>query len=201
VLRLGLKLCSEMLPSEQPNVVSMSLTRFVASGWEDWGAKTGLIDRNGDAEMWLRLCNLGNRPVVRVVFPGNPEASAGSLYWGDDYPATAPAMDQHGRVTSGIAADNYFPVCARGAPGPAVGAAGAVIPACPSMLTDTVDASGNKKYLLKTVTTSVGPDYVDARKWAARGAINAALAVFLYLDGVERGTVTPKPPFDQCEKR
>ena len=27
--------------------------------------------------------------------------------------------------------------------------------------------------------------HVDGRKWAARGAINAALAVFLYLDGVE----------------
>ena len=37
----------------------------------EWSAHTGLVDKNGDAEMWLRLCSLNNRPLVRVpVVPG-----------------------------------------------------------------------------------------------------------------------------------
>jgi hypothetical protein len=40
----------------------------------------------------------------------------------------------------------------------------------------------------------------DAKRWALRGAVNAALSVFLYLDAIEHGTVTPKPPYNQCEQ-
>jgi mono/diheme cytochrome c family protein len=34
--------------------------------------------------------------------------------------------------------------------------------------------------------------------WSIRGAANAGRAVFAYIDGVAKGTVTPRPHFDQC---
>jgi len=81
-----------------------------------------------------------------------------------------------------------------------------VMPTCPSQLNGAlapVDSQGRLVYQLKinhNPMTQVD-DHVDARIWAARGAINAAAAVFLYLDAVERGNVTPQPPYNQCEKR
>ena len=42
--------------------------------------------------------------------------------------------------------------------------------------------------------------YPDADKWATRGAVNAGLAVFLYLDQLERGNVHPKPLYNHCEQ-
>jgi hypothetical protein len=42
-------------------------------------------------------------------------------------------------------------------------------------------------------------EFKDGRKWAARGAINAALAVFLYLDQIERDPTKRKPLYNQCD--
>jgi hypothetical protein len=41
----------------------------------------------------------------------------------------------------------------------------------------------------------------DVQRWSIRGAINAGLAVFLYLDALERGQIQPEPPFNKCEER
>jgi hypothetical protein len=38
----------------------------------------------------------------------------------------------------------------------------------------------------------------DADAWATRGAINAGFAVFLYLDGVAKGSIHQIPSYDQC---
>jgi hypothetical protein len=125
---------------------------------------------------------------------------ASRLYWGDAYPATAPVMDQNGNVTNGIQPGNFFPLCNLNGQGPTVVQAngnGNPIPACPASLIN--DAQN----LLSVVETPPGSgifDTVDARLWSARGAINAAAAVFLYLDGVAKGTVTPQPPYNQCDK-
>jgi sulfur relay (sulfurtransferase) complex TusBCD TusD component (DsrE family) len=39
-----------------------------------------------------------------------------------------------------------------------------------------------------------------AIEWARRGAINAGLSVFLYLDSVMKGAVTIQPSYDHCEE-
>jgi mono/diheme cytochrome c family protein len=39
-----------------------------------------------------------------------------------------------------------------------------------------------------------------ALAWARRGAMNAGLAVFLYLDRVAKGEIVPKTTFDHCEQ-
>jgi mono/diheme cytochrome c family protein len=36
------------------------------------------------------------------------------------------------------------------------------------------------------------------KKWATRGAINAGLAVYLYLDALAHGTMQPQAPYDEC---
>ena len=45
-----------------------------------------------------------------------------------------------------------------------------------------------------------GPREVPAGdKWAMRGAANAGLVVFLYLDQMVRGQITSRPPYNHCE--
>jgi mono/diheme cytochrome c family protein len=212
MLQLGLQLCTHVLTGTR-NVQTIAVRNFFSKGVFDWSNQTSLIDSNGDAELWLRLCSLNNRPIVHVVdlvngprplSPSTVQLNVLSLYWGDVYPATADVMDHHGHVTKGISPDNPFPICARVssdpndvtnqfvAANPVGGASGHPIPSCPAELF----AAGNQ--------LDNGPNgnftYKDARSWASRGAINAGIAVFLYLDRLERGLVTPKPPYNHCEQ-
>jgi hypothetical protein len=172
--------------------------------------------------MWLRLCNLGNRPVVRVpqvtnYWVSNAQVSVAGLrfngyhlYWGDAkspdgkplYPDSAPVMDHHGRIHQGLGADNPFPICVEKPQNPtevgyadaalksiAVTGTGAVIPYCPPGF---VTPDNLLKY--------DGMDFPDAKRWAARGAINAAMAVFMYLDQIERDPGKRQPLYNHCEQ-
>jgi hypothetical protein len=73
-------------------------------------------------------------------------------------------------------------------------------PYCPDDL-----FAGNDKWKLASIPNPDSPALprilTDAKKWAQRGAVNAALSVFLYLDAIERGTVVPQPAFNKCENR
>lgn len=209
MLKLAKELCLNSLPAVDANY---DLTPLFKDGHLSWGDETGLIDVNGDAEMWLRLCSLGNRQVVRVPFvtewtkDTKPAlAPQESLYWADAYPATAPVLDHHGKIVNGVKPDNLFPLCIRK---PAdttwsddfISKQAVKPPYCPPEL-----FANNDQYKLASDPNPDGPALprvlTDARKWSVRGAINAALAVFLYLDGIERGTVAPQPAFNLCEKR
>ena len=216
MLRVGLDLCEEIASSD-PNATRYLLNELIASGRYSWSQHTGLIDINGDADMWLHLCNLGNRPIVRVPLSpttwdastdvGSLQIVASSLYWGqddkgNDLYGVNPVMDQHGNVANGLTADNLFPLCIAQPTDPTqlqfannaiaaspVKSTGKVIPYCPK------DFLQDSNHL---VVPPDGLDYPDGRKWAARGAINAALAVFLYVDGMERDPSTRSVPFNQC---
>jgi hypothetical protein len=88
---------------------------------------------------------------------------------------------------------------------PVGGPAGNLIPYCPSELFATgPNGAGmvtQKWQLAYTYDPSMGGNvYTDANDWATRGAINAGLAVFLYVDGLSKGTIVPKPPYNQCER-
>jgi hypothetical protein len=87
--------------------------------------------------MWLRLCSIGNRAVVRVLLPQlqsqtGPDGRTStatcsglgidprSLYWGDAVGADgasvfagATVMDQRGNLVSGIDAGNLQPTCVK----------------------------------------------------------------------------------------
>jgi hypothetical protein len=219
MLRLALVLCEELAESDVDGT-SITMSNLLTTGRMGWSQFTGLVDSNGDAEMWLRLCNLGNRQFVRPLLVDggawtatsgatNLYSSGANLYWaasptGDDWYGANPVMDQLGNIHTGVTPDNLFPICvvkptkpdqlqlatAALQASPALGKN--VIPFCPDgfltsahQLTVTGSGAGNT-------------DYVDGRKWAARGAINAALAVFLYLDQMERDPTQRQPLYTQC---
>jgi mono/diheme cytochrome c family protein len=203
MLRLGLKLCSEIALAQYGGN-TMDLTTYLNGEPISWGNQTGLVDRNGDAEMWLRLCSLGNRPLVHGLGlngTGGPLMLLSTLlYWGDNYPADQPVIDQNGKVTMGIQPDNVFPMCIVKSPqtsnvgSPTGGLLKGLIPFCP----DQVTTSANQ--LQQTYDDNEQrQDYIDAKKWAARGAITAAMAVFVYLDDLAKGT-KPQPTYDHCEQ-
>ncbi|HLK89000.1 MAG TPA: hypothetical protein VKZ18_03845 [Polyangia bacterium] len=226
MLRLGLSLCEQVADSDPTGLpLQFSLgTTFVGTGRLGWSTFSGLVDSNGDAEMWLKLCNLSNRPFVRVptvdggVWTATTKTTdlsinAFSLYWaqdptGHDWYGPNPVMDQNGNVATGLdPTTNLFPICVQKPTDPTqLGYATAAlqatkingvnaIPFCPDGFVDPT-------HLLSTVPAALSPtgaaEYTDGRKWAARGAINAALAVFLYLDEIERDPSKRQPLYTQC---
>ena len=222
MLRLGLQLCAQIATSD-PNIQSFPLEELVTLGRFQWSNDTGLVDTNGDAVMWLKLCSMGNRPVVRVPVVdttnsgghrvagtqlGDLQISGYNLYWGDSY-GSNPVMDRKGVIHMGIDPDVDFPICIAKPTDAAelalaetflqankvhqTGADGTVIPFCP----DGVATTANR-LLVTGIGTGV-VDFADGRAWAARGAINAALAVFLYIDEIERDPTKKKPPYNQCD--
>jgi mono/diheme cytochrome c family protein len=213
MLQLAYDLCSQLLPIHDNVVGELSL----ANGGFDL-SRTALITKNGDAEMWQKLCNIGNRQIVRVPYVLTWDAQttptkldrALSFYWADAYPQDAPVLDHRGRVVNGVKPDNLFPVCIRKPAGaeaqkladkflaenPVGGPGGPKVPYCPKELFDPDD----RRWLLKTETDSESRSvFVDGYKWALRGAINAGLAVFAHLDELTRGQGKPKPAFNRCE--
>ncbi len=225
MLRLGLQLCGEMASSDVYGT-EIPLSSFISTGRIPWSDVTGLVDKNGDAEMWLRLCNLNNRQIVHVAIPSNDwtETSAATglkitgrnLFWGTapsglsatdpnglDWYGANPVMDQKGNLHIGLSPDNLYPLCALKPSNPtqlkyatAALQAGLVhgqnaIPFCP-------DGFLTSSHQLATTGTGTLIDYTDGRKWAARGAINAALAVFLYLDQLEKDPSKRQPLSTQC---
>jgi mono/diheme cytochrome c family protein len=244
MLQLAQELCSNVLLS----TINTGPTSFTGRAL-NWTLSTALIAKNGDAEMWLRLCSLNNRPVVRVLLPQlQTQAGAGSgsgsdgqaaascsgltidpksFYWGDAVGADgasvfagATVMDQRGNLVAGIAPGNLQPTCVRSPTDPAQQAAvdaylqghpvegdggSNVIPRCPTALfAPATDGAGNliQKWALKVGTDPSTGNlvYSDANTWALRGAINAGLAVFLYVDQLSKGLVTPKLGYNECDR-
>jgi hypothetical protein len=228
MLELARELCSHTLPAVTGDSVDLDFTLHTGSTI-DWSEKTGLIDDNMDAEMWQRLCAQDNRPIVRVPFStwsgDNPRvelAPAESLYWADAYPPDAEVMDHRGQVHRGITRDNLVPLCVRRPAQEAQqkvadrwldehrfgGAGGARIPYCPDRLfevgpalPDDPPGTFREKWKLVSERLEGGAALlVDVERWALRGAANAGVAVFLYLDQLERGSVKPLPPYNKCEE-
>ena len=133
-------------------------------------------------------------------------------------------MDQRGQVHKGITRDNLFPLCIRKPSVPAQlqiaekwlaenlvgGAGGKRIPYCPDKLFEAGkpgpdDAPGTPprekwKLLVERRDSGQPPLLIDVERWSLRGAANAGIAVFLYLDQLEKGEVKPLPPYNKCEE-
>ncbi len=157
-----------------------------------------LIHSNGDAELWLHLCSLNNPSPVHVIgvstqgpsvtamvdIPFGPgglfvsNIGANSLLHAASYPPSAPVGNDRGGTDPGLQPDNLWPWCAYATSG----SLPANLPACPPAIV--------------TAANSVTPDEADA--WAVRGAINAGLGVFTYVESLE--TRDPPPDYNQCEQ-
>jgi hypothetical protein len=257
MLQLARQLCANLLLSD-PNAEFAGLGQLPGAFPTRWSASTALIDQNGDAETWMKICTLDNRPIIHVLVPGvgsspklnalppNPQAedwtsywsgatglffTGTSLYFGTDgtgtdgigapvYPAGSPLMDERGQVSTADLASsgNLFPMCVREPPAGSDAHAAAdallqqlaendtggnVIPYCPTALFAAgTDTNGNAvlKWRLSTPNDSnQNFTFPDANTWALRGAINAGLAVFLYVDQLSQ-TGKPLPLYNQCEQ-
>jgi mono/diheme cytochrome c family protein len=216
-------LCRNSIPQSPLQELPIEMSSFFRGAF-DWSAETSLLDSNGDAEMWIRLCSFGNRPIVRVVRDQNNWDGSTSLtslvlqsdvyYWADGLPEGATVMNQGGepfRWDAIARASASFVICAEKPKGTAEAeratkfladnrvAGKHAMPFCPTALIDAVDGEGVPKWKLKVEDDGDGrKEYVDIRRWAARGAINAGLAVFLYLGEIKAGK-PPTPRYDQCQ--
>jgi hypothetical protein len=228
MLELARELCAHTLPAVTGDPAALDPT-LSSGSMINWSAETGLVDSNLDAEMWQRLCAQDNRPIVRVPFaswtakpsPRVEISGTESLYFADAYPADADVMDHRGQVHKGITRDNLFPLCVRKpslpaeqelaekwlAENPVGGQGGSRIPYCPDQLFE-LDRPGpedpgtrREKWKLRWVQPDSGqPVLIDAERWSLRGAANAGIAVFLYLDQLARAEVKPQPPYNKCEE-
>jgi hypothetical protein len=207
MLQLAQTLCAEALGVNGGGIDDF----FLRNGRIDF-EKTPLIDKNADAELWQRLCSAGQPPVVRVgtMISREPRIFRTDLYWADAYPAGADALDHEGRVVKGVRPDNLFPACFKMPTLPADrafvteylkerpvrGPGGPTMPVCPPELFSPDDA----KWRLKSIRSDGVDIEVDRRSWALRGAVNAGLAIFAYLDQTRTSAVSKaKPAYNRCE--
>jgi mono/diheme cytochrome c family protein len=190
-----------------------------------------LIRSNGDAELWMRLCNIANPaplhvlrpardgtsrldvPSVQnesfqfdpVVFAGGSllptlDASGNPMYPGAIFGNDRGQVDTDPALiactASNIEKCNKWPWCvdSRAAtPNQLLWVAANKLPLCPPSALTASDAclSG------KTPPPGTCTYPAEANRWAVRGAINAGLSVFLYVQSLEKLTVPP-PDYDQC---
>ena len=190
--------------------------------------ENALVGVNGDAEFWAKLCHMGNRQVVRAVRASGHTLTIfpqDSFYWGtkESYPDHAPVMNQNGKVEYGLRPENIVPLCVEGPrcasalvadpcsactgsdkvaceSDKALGQTQGGIPFCPRELF-AESAPGVRKHKFRGVANLDDPikHYPDIEMWASRGAANAGLAVFLYLQDLANGK-KPVPAYDKCEK-
>ena len=141
------------------------------------------------------------------------------------FPKSARFGDQRGKVSTGLSDDNLTPWCLEFLP-PTGGQSADEIaahkaevtklwqsvpgrehedpPFCPEEL--FITAGANEQTTITGVSLpahllEVPPLSVPDRRrdsWATRGAMNIGASVFLYLDGITKGTFTRKPSFDAC---
>ena len=144
---------------------------------------TSLIFTIGDAELWETLCTFDNPAPIHVinVNVGSPtQLGAGrDFYNASAYPANTPVGNVVGGVDSSLLASNSFPWCVIPPTDPGAlayldaqrGSDGKKLPICPTTLFEPA----NK-------WTQTETNEPELERFATRGAINAGLAVFAYVD-------------------
>jgi len=168
-------------------------------------ARPSLIVRNGDAELWERVCNLNNPSPVRAVrkegghyvlkfLPGYSAFFSRSAY-----PANTPIGSPSGVVPQ-LKDDNTFPWCvvatndteraAATAEHAAICPEGFAVPANELAFSQVLDLKLSTRHLLRD----------DFRAWRLRGAANAGLLVYLYLEDLITNKKTPRPRYTECKK-
>lgn len=174
------------------------------------GLNDTLIPSNGDAELWLALCSMVNPPPVHILSfaslasttlavqpmqnsEDQTQIIAGALAAAADFPAGAPVGNQSGGVDPTLEPTNEWPWCVDSTQATSTQAqflAANGIPTCPPSVVATSQACARGT----AGTTCFGLD--QANQWAVRGAINAGMGVFQYVESIEN--TGPAPDYDQC---
>jgi len=169
---------------------------------KDFQDKSGFLFDIGDAELWTKLCTIDNQAAVHkisVVTTGDGPAlfSASTYYKPDKYPANTAVGNVVGAVEKSLTLDNDFPWCVEQPTGAVElaflntqkGSDGATLPICPAGFLDPANEWVD--------TTDAGTPELD--HFATRGAINAGLAVFAYLDYMISQGKGRIPLYNECE--
>jgi len=168
----------------------------IKTGEPDYSG-SALITTNGDAEMWEKLCTYENPlPVVRVEVTagGGFRTQGGVLYPRTNYPPGALVGDPAQGITNGIQASNSAPWC--------------LVRPSSADLQAKLDAAWKREmgeaglpYCPDSLLPSQNEMSADQKEaFTLRGALNAGLSVFLYLQALTRGEKQPSVPYDRCEE-
>ncbi|HEX3678457.1 MAG TPA: hypothetical protein VHU90_01915, partial [Galbitalea sp.] len=205
MLNTARALCRSVLPIKDNT--GYSSPRFdLVTGRKpgDNGHPDPLIETNGDATIWRRLCSWGRKVPVQVLSrdnsfnwqlnkypwpdPSNPESRdfESKLYDPDAY-GTAPVMTQHG-LANGVGPDDEQAWCMD-----------------PTLASAEIDGIRNGvPYCPSPAAPKTWDDVLwnrdEQEQWATRGAMNAGEAVFVYLDAIAHGTIQPKFQYNECSK-
>lgn len=187
------------------------------------GAVDPFLRGNAHYELWESLCGYQNEPIVRVfkvdqgaalLFNADSADGEGHYYRSKDragawvYPPNAPVGNQNGEIELGIQPTNTLPWCIRRGNEQhemlarqrmqASGMPADKVPFCPDALFATAygheihdfpaNAAGNESHF--------NADF--RQQWVQRGAMNAGIAAYYYLDRWTKGQLTPLPAYDAC---
>jgi mono/diheme cytochrome c family protein len=167
-----------------------------------------LLNDNGDAELWARICHMNNSHYVMLAHVTELSSTPGQIQHvvfgapypvepcqpgvsSNCYPLDAPVGNQRGGVDpNGLQPDNTLPWCLTHSL-----ASTAITP-------DTLTAFATE-HALPFCPPELGTQSSDAinaanKQWETRGAINAGLLVFQYLDARLKND-EPHIGYDQCE--
>jgi len=188
---------------------------FEKDNYDPAKAKTNFIFDNGDILLWEQVCSVDNPPPIRAVTvydwtKSPPEFTVRYVDFYDPslYPSGNQIVDHRGNVVNGVSTSNYFPWCIR-KPGDAASLAaadswlsrnpanGQTLPYCPE-----TDRNGAPYVGVGTGWSSSDThlSYDAVNQWAIRGAVNAGVQVFEYLNLLASGDLIPTPAYDQCEQ-
>ncbi len=161
-------LCTSLLGCSYPREVCSPFNQDNPTSYS-----ASLIHKNGDAELWLKLCSLNNPPPIHVIDHGTPGVDAPFNPSSGAFVFTPDTLYEPASYMGPIGGDRTtWPWCEYISNSPVAGT-----PYCKGGTDFTAD---------------------DAEKWAVRGAINAGLAVFLYVQSLEK--MNPPPDYNQCEQ-
>ena len=194
MLSLAIDLCARTLPVDPDSGVPDFAQ---AMAFEPATATVGyrnspVITDNGDAELWEGLCRVDNPVPVRALKPASwfsESAELPELYVTRLYPRAGYGgpVGGSGQVFASLTDTNTSPWCldTQGLPEERAFLARhrvneQPIPECPTGL--------------RALTPEQG------LAMARRGAMNAGLAVFVFLDDVAHGRVIAQPRYDECEQ-
>ena len=210
-------LCREVLPAYDKwfDVATGSL--LTPANSTEVRDSSALVYKNGDGELWERLCTLQNPLPVRVlrhrpggevlgkvvdpsfrlpvVIQEQPNAPLiYSLYARAAYGAH-PVGDQRGNVQPTLLDDNAAPWCVRE----------------PDDANERADldqywanlhggTGPGLPYCPPELIASAPLSDQDVLRWTQRAAMNAGFSVFLYLDALTKNDVERIPNYNECEK-
>jgi mono/diheme cytochrome c family protein len=174
-----------------------------------------LIWSNGDAELWINLCSIANPPPVHVLSFRNglsnelavpsiqdselnlniEVAQPGGMVAAVNYPAGVPVGNGTGGAEPSLSLDgsNVWPWCIDDSNATSTQSAWIAMngyPTCPAAVKSASGACST----LQPGAVCFGTE--EANQWAVRGAINAGMSVFLYVESIEN--TGPAPDYNQC---